>query len=192
LLSGLAICGAAGRSGDGCGHRMTSGTLASGVLQYVCKECGRASRNMARVDDYIIRVVCERLSRPDANDLLMSTRTPDTAKLRNEITTLRARQDELANSFANGQINGNQMRTGTATLDAKIGDLESRILDANRVRVFEGAIATDPVQVRERFEAFDLDRRRAIVDALLTVTIHPGQPSHGKLRTDLLPIVWKC
>lgn len=25
----------------------------------------------------------------------------------------------------------------------------------------------------------------------MTVTIHPGQPSHGKLRTDLLPVEWK-
>ena len=184
LMSGMAVCGR-------CQHPMTSGTLASGVLQYVCKQCGRVSRNMARVDDYIIRIVCERLSRPDAKDLLLTSRTPDTARLRNEITTLRARQDELAASFANGQINGNQMRVGTATLDAKIAELEARIVDANRVRVFEGAIASDPVQVRKRFEAFNLDRRRAIVDALLTVTIYPGQPSHGKLRVDLLPVEWK-
>jgi hypothetical protein len=39
-------------------------------------------------------------------------------------------------------------------------------------------------------DGYDLDRRRAIIDVLLTVTVLPGQ-ARGALRTDLLPITWK-
>jgi hypothetical protein len=39
-------------------------------------------------------------------------------------------------------------------------------------------------------KGYDLDRQRAIIDVLLTVTVLPGQ-ARGALRTDLLPITWK-
>ena len=42
-----------------------------------------------------------------------------------------------------------------------------------------------------KFDALSLDRRRAVLNALLTVTIFPGQPPHGPLRTDLVVPTWK-
>jgi hypothetical protein len=48
----------------------------------------------------------------------------------------------------------------------------------------------DPAAVLRKFKGYDLDRQRAIIDVLLTVTGLPGQ-GRGELRTDLLPITWK-
>jgi hypothetical protein len=39
-------------------------------------------------------------------------------------------------------------------------------------------------------DKLDLDRKRAVIDVLLRVTILPGQRG-GELRTELLPITWK-
>ena len=39
-------------------------------------------------------------------------------------------------------------------------------------------------------DKLDLDRKRAVIDVLLRVTILPGQ-RRGELRTGLLPITWK-
>ncbi|MDT5231996.1 MAG: hypothetical protein QOI39_2496 [Mycobacterium sp.] len=39
-------------------------------------------------------------------------------------------------------------------------------------------------------DKLDLDRKRAVIDVLLRVTILPGQ-RRGELRTELLPITWK-
>jgi hypothetical protein len=48
----------------------------------------------------------------------------------------------------------------------------------------------DPAAVLRKFKGYDLDRQRAIIDVLLTVTVLPGQ-GRGELRTDLLPITCK-
>lgn len=39
-------------------------------------------------------------------------------------------------------------------------------------------------------DKLDLDRKRAVIDVLLRVTILPGR-RRGELRTELLPITWK-
>jgi hypothetical protein len=53
-----------------------------------------------------------------------------------------------------------------------------------------GLIAADTAEVRARLDGLPLDRKRSVIDTLLTVTILPGQ-KRGALRTDLVPITWK-
>jgi hypothetical protein len=65
------------------------------------------------------------------------------------------------------------------------------VKDAAKVRVLDGLIEPgQPQVVRQRLDALELDRKRAVIDVLLTLTILPGQ-ARGDLRLDLLPITWR-
>ena len=136
----------------------------------------------------MLRWVAERLSRPDAVELLVARERQGMAQLQDEANALRARQDELAVAFAEGTINASQLRSGTASLETQLKAIESNMFDANKSRIFEGVIGA--ADVRAALNGLSLDRRRAVVGMLLTLRILPGQPSRGALRTDLLPVQW--
>jgi DNA invertase Pin-like site-specific DNA recombinase len=171
LLSGIAVCGK-------CSQALGSGRAIDGRAVYVCKHCFGVTRDMASVDELVEGVVVERLSRPDAVDLLVTEKRTDINELRDKAAALRTRQDEAAALFANGAITASQLKITTTKLSAALAEVESQMLDANKSRVFDGVIgAADPGRV---FDGLSLDRRRALVDVLLTVTIAPiGRRGRG-------------
>ena len=175
LLSGIALCGK-------CSHTMGSAKAVDkrtdGRPVYVCKNCFGATRDMASVDELIEGIVVERLARPDARDLLIAEKRDDINELRDKAAALRARQDEAAALFADGAINASQLKISTAKLAAQLAEVESKMLDANRTRVFDGVIgAADP---RAVWDGLTLDRKRAVIDVLMTITIEPvGRAARG-------------
>jgi DNA invertase Pin-like site-specific DNA recombinase len=171
LLSGIALCGR-------CGHTMGSATGPQQRRVYVCKACFGVTRDMERVDEMIEGIVVARLARPDAADLLISEKRADINELRDKAAALRARQDQAAGLFADGSITASQLKISTAKLAAQLAEIESKMLDANRIRVFDGVIGTRaPGAV---WDGLTLDRKRAIIDVLMTVTIDPvGRAGRG-------------
>ena len=106
---------------------MGSGRASStGAPIYVGKHCHKVSRDIARVDAWVIGLVIDRLSRPDAADLLIATERADLASLRDRAVVLRARQEEAAALFADGAITALQLRVTTAKIAAMLGEVESR------------------------------------------------------------------
>jgi hypothetical protein len=118
-------------------------------------------------------VILERLSRPDARELLVAGRATDTAELQLEADLLGQRLTGLADAYADGDIDAQQLRAGTERLRVRLDAIESELAAASRGSVFAGvADAPDPAKV---WEGLSLSRRRAIVDTLATVTILPGR-----------------
>jgi DNA invertase Pin-like site-specific DNA recombinase len=185
LLSGLARCGK-------CGH-----TVSSAIRQgrpdprYHCKHCLGVTRKIEWVDDFVLSVVAERLSRSDAAELLTAPDRPDMAALRTRAAALREKQSQLAEDFIADRITREQMHTATASINRQLDEIDSATVDAGKSRVLDGVIAPgDRDAVRARLDGLDLDRRRAVIDLLLTVTILPGQ-KRGAFREDLVRIEWK-
>ncbi len=136
LLTALARCGA-------CTQPLGSArTTRARAPVYVCKQkhCHGVSRSVARVDEFITGIVVERLSRPDAADLLIVEKRTDVNELRDKAAALRARQDEAAGMYADGTVNASQLRIMNMKLSAALTEIESKMLDANRTRVFDGVI----------------------------------------------------
>jgi DNA invertase Pin-like site-specific DNA recombinase len=186
LLSGLAVCGKCGKT---LGSAMPS--KRNQQPRYHCKHCHGVARKIETVDNYVLDVVAERLSRKDAADLLARKDRPDLSTLRTKANALRADQDAMATAHARGEVTLSQLIAFNRSVDAQLADLDAATLDANRSKVLDGVIvAGDRQAVRDRLDALPLDRKRAIIDLLLTVTVLPGQ-ARGPLRTDLLPIDWK-
>jgi site-specific DNA recombinase len=164
LLSGLALCGV-------CGEPVRSTVSAWGTRRapaYVCP-AGHVRRNAVELDDYVEATVVERLSRPDAAELLAPDQTGDVAALHAQDAGLRARLDELGRMFGDGMIDALQLASGTASIRTQREAVTEALAASSRGSVLQGV--ADAPDVAEVWEGLDLSRRRAIVDVLLQVTI---------------------
>ncbi|MDQ3762146.1 MAG: recombinase family protein [Actinomycetota bacterium] len=175
LLGGLARCY--------CGAPAFGTRNSRGAPGYRCREMatrlqpgsrGHVCRLSGPVDDYVTEIVIERLSRPDAADLLIDHSRPDVDALRNQAQVLRARLEELGAEFAMGELPAAQLRVINDRIGQQLAVIEAQIADAGKVSVLGGLVgATD---VRAVWGGLDIDRRRAVIDALMSITLHsPGR-----------------
>ena len=144
---------------------------------------------MAYVDELVTAVVVGRLSAPDAADLLITRKRDDIAELRDRAAALRVRQDEAASLFADGALTASQLKTATEKLSKTLAEVEAKMLDTDKARVFDGVISTaDPAAV---FDGLTLDRKRAVIDVLLTVTVLPVGKSGRGFNPESVRIEWR-
>jgi site-specific DNA recombinase len=172
LVSGIGRCGVCGGP-----VRVTAvGRKSRGKPQkpgFTCRDGKHVVRDAAEVDAFVEAVVLERLSRPDARDLLDRDSAGDTTELHLEADQLRQRRKGLADAFADGAIDAAQLRSGSERLRVRLEAVEAEIAARSRGSVLAGvADAPDPAKV---WAKLDLGRRRAIVDVLVEVTILPGR-----------------
>ena len=172
LLSGMALCGVCGapvRSTSAGGHSRGRRMKPA----YTCRSGKHVVRDAAEVDRFVEKVILERLSRKDARDLLTRDTPGDTAGLHLEADQLDQRLKGLADAYADGAIDAGQLRSGSERLRARQAAVEEEIAARSRRSVLAGvADAPDPAKV---WKGLPLDRRRAVVDVLVTVTILPGR-----------------
>jgi site-specific DNA recombinase len=177
MLSGVAACGV-------CGSLVRCTLLAStrgSVPSYCCKAGKCVVRNAAELDAYIGAVVVERLSRPDAIDLLAAPKRSDAADLITTATALRERLDGLAAAYADGAIDARQLREGSDRLRRRLDEIDEQRANAARGSVLAGVV--DAPDVAAAWERLDVDRRSAVIGALMSVTIHrtrKGRPPGWK------------
>lgn len=173
--SHLYICGVCGRADMsvvlvGPGERYHA---------YTCSPVKHIGRIAAGVDQLVDAVVVERLSRPDAVHLLDPPTVDGAAAAAVEAASLRAQLDEAASLYAKKMVTGGQLATITAELTTQIEAAEKRMVAASHGSLFGGLVGVPDVAGAWR-EAH-IDRRRRVIDALMTVTILPTQKGrrHG-------------
>ena len=195
LLGGLARCR--------CGTAAFAGRNSRGTSVYRCLALQRAdggggggghiSRKAEPVEDFVADLVIARLARSDAVDLLRDdTRIgPDVEQLRSEARALRARLEEIAAEFADGSIPASMVRTMTTRTTDRLAAVESLLADAGRVSVLAPLVGA--ADVREVWDGLDLDRRRSVIDLLMTITLHsPGMGAHARrFDPDTVEITWR-
>lgn len=174
LLTGVALCGVCGATVHRGGAPARSGR--AGYRTYRCGAAmGHIGRAAAPVDEYVSDVVVARLERPDAASLLIEDSHPDAGELRREAQALRARLDALARLLADGTLTEAAVRQESGRLRAKLDNIEAAQGSAGRINVLRGLV--DTPRVREAWERLDVDRRRAVIETLLVVTLLP--PGRG-------------
>ncbi|HWX99861.1 MAG TPA: recombinase family protein [Mycobacterium sp.] len=184
FLSGMLICGR-------CGATMTAYVNARGRHRYRCGKCLRVAIGRADTDDLIRGIVCARLALPDARELLIDRDAPDLDKLSAEANVIRARMDELATEFADGDLTPSQLRVATQRLRDKIDAIEAKMADASAASVFADVpLGTD--RVHRAFTRVDVDRQRAIINIMLTATVMPvGKPGRLPFDPERVKIEWR-
>ncbi|OOK79031.1 recombinase family protein [Mycobacterium kansasii] len=186
FLTGVLRCGKCedgGRIGGYQGPR--------GQERYRCWKCLGVAISKPETDDYIRGLVAARLAREDAKQLLIDQEAPDLDRLTSEANTLRARIDELAVAFADGDLTAGQVRTATQRLQAKLTAAESRMASASAKLVFTD-VPLGTERVHAAFARMDLDRQRAIVNTVLTGTVMPvGKRGRVPFDPERIAIEWR-
>lgn len=142
---------------------------------------GHVTREAATLDAYVEEVIVARLSEPGLLEELVKADTDhDTSGLHLELVAVRERQDELAALFAAGTITARQLATGTAKLTAKEEELTKAVAAAGRrnpMHIVAGAKDLRALWFgtrEDRSDGLSLGQRRAILDALMSVTVLPA------------------
>lgn len=168
---------------------------------YRCRASAKhISRRTAHLDSYIVDLALERLSRPDAAALLLPPAPIDDAgELATQANALRAKLDSITADYNDDQITRKQMIDMTAATRAKLAALEARMAD----RMTKSVLASVPLgtpEVADEWAGYHLDKRRAIITALMTVTVQRarrGRPAGFKVGagqnyfdTDTITVKW--
>jgi DNA invertase Pin-like site-specific DNA recombinase len=183
LLSGLALCGVCGDLLRGSGASMGRSRKGTVYPAYRCRTGKHVVVNARTLDGYVTAVVVERLSRPDAAAAMTPT-TVDSSQARTDAAALRARLDALADDL---DLDERTLARRSRALRGKLDELEARIATAARSTSLAAFDATDP---QAAWAGLDLDRRRAVVDLLLQVTVNRTDrrgviPAADRWRADL-------
>lgn len=139
----------------------------------------------------MVQAVADRLSHPNAIELLIPEERDDLDALREQARALRARLDSLAVEFADGVLSAAQIRTITKRINGQLEEIESILRDSQRSHVFDGLVGLGPEarDVAEVFNNLDLDRQRAVIDALLSITVKPTGRCGRTLRHEDVDLV---
>jgi site-specific DNA recombinase len=185
LLSGIATCPICE------GALMSRGGKPGQTYKlYRCRK-GCVGRRRDWVDEYVARVIVERLSRPDAAGLLAGDQeSPDRRALQIEAVAIRGRIEDAAALLADtGQpIAG--IRDSIQKLTTRLHEIETQLELPGADPILTELV--DAEDVRATWDGLGLNRQRAVVRKLAEVRLHPGgggRHSTGDLDRDLLELV---
>lgn len=207
LGSQMYLCGAEGCDGtvktsyqtyrDGSKRRIYT-------CRYQDRQHGRGgshvTRGMELVDDYVTSAVLARLSRGDVQAALAQAQGEDTGALYAERSRLTQEIRDLGAAHGRGVVTLAQMIAATEGLNQRLESVNRQLEGADRSGVLHqlpNVDGTDPeaaATVADWWFHDDttLDIQRAVVDALLTVTILPSRRGVRGLDTDSIDLDWKA
>lgn len=136
-----------------------------------------AVRSVAALDHYITKVVIARLSQPDAL-ALFEPPTVDAQPLFEERTAIRARVDSMASGWAVGTLTQSALLAASNAANRRLEEIDELLGQARRSSVLDGLAGRD--DVADAWNDLPLDRKRAVVDAVIDVTVLP-RPNTGRL-----------
>jgi site-specific DNA recombinase len=103
------------------------------------------------------------------------------AQLHAQANAIRARLDELGKAFVAGEIDRQQMKEGTGHGKAK---LEARLAALSGASALSGLAGH--ADAAQRWEGLSTDRRRAVIDAVWSITLNPSKRG-GRGGTKFVP-----
>ncbi|TXS30759.1 recombinase family protein [Streptomyces sp. ms191] len=179
----------------GCGEGMIcSQSGGSRLPSYRCSTRHGGGRRGDKLDEYIQDLIVERLSRPDAADLLLpGPNDADVAALQVESEQIRRRLTDLAAAFGAGQIMLPQFTAGSDVARAQLESVNNRLAAAARIDPLVPLVGAP--DVRKAWEDMQLQQRRAVLRELLEVTVRPARPGRmpdgGYFDYETIDVRWK-
>jgi site-specific DNA recombinase len=177
LLGGLATCP--------CGNVVNGSMNHRRDRVYNCQYSTRAGRpgphvavRAEAVDEYVERVVLAVLASDELADLVSPPPHVDTAGLRAQAAAIRANLDEMGADRALGLVSRSQMLAATERGNARLAEIAAELAEAAGA----GALApfTRGQAAAKVWDELDLSRKREVIRALGTVTLHPaGRGARG-------------
>ncbi|WP_368811661.1 recombinase family protein [Kocuria sp. CPCC 205263] len=177
LLSGLAVCAVCGQPMKSASASNRDGTKRT---VYRCKsvQAGHPVRNAAALDQLVAEVAVARLSQSDAAIVFASNDSVDMDALRGESIALQQRLDDATEQCAEGGISAGQLATISARIHDKLAAVSEAMAEAQSSPAVGAMLASGNVQ--EAWDAADIETRRAVVTALMSVEVLAMGKAHGK------------
>ena len=191
--SGVYRCGKCGATMISAAHNRTQSD--GWRRTYTCSASKHLGRDIEHLDAYIDTIVLARLSQADAAITLAGTNVDNGAGLQARRDGIRARLDELSSLFADGSIDGPQLKRGTVELRTQLDQTESEIAAARSASAVANLILAGD-DLRTTWRESPPDVRGKVIDALMTVTILPTvrgrKPGGGYFDPDSVLIEWRA
>lgn len=181
LLTGIARCGV-------CGNGARVLKQRESYHAYICTPGFHVARKQQWVDDFVTAVVIERLSRPDALDLLAGPDDEEAKGARAEAAALRARLDAFYDQAAGGELTPQGLARIEATLLPQIDAADRR---ARRVAVAPVVAQVAGPRAAEVWQELPIAARREVIRELLDVKILPGRQGIRTFDPKTVRITWK-
>jgi site-specific DNA recombinase len=190
LLGGIARCGRCGGVMRRAVGRMTTTKTGASKRQppsYVCSECYRVRRKQEFVDAVVEGLVVGRLQMPDAAQLFATGDRAALEEARTALEAIDARLENAADLFAAGSIDAGQMARITERLRADRAQATAAV-DAAMPAAVPAELIGD--RAAEVWAGLSMDTKRAVIEALVTVTIMPA--GSGKaFEPETVVVAWK-
>ncbi len=187
LLTGIARCGLCSDAARPGGVMRVIPASGSVPKRYGCRECFRISRKVEDVDAVVEAVIVRRLSQPDATAALASGDPERARHLLDQIDLAQARLAFAADGFADGELTGEQLRRVSSRLRPKIDAWRAELAACGPtpgLPELAGPVAA------ARWADASIEVKRAVVRALVTVTIDP-QGSGRSFDPATVRIAWR-
>lgn len=193
LLSGVLGCG-------NCGHHLTAQHTGNGQIQYNCKKCHSIGIAGVHVEKFVLDLIGERLSRPDAADLLRADEhdTARSEEIREQVRILTERLAGLGRDYGEGLLTAVQVKEATDVINGQLAAIEDGRRDRDKQHKFDG-IRLGTAQAAEDVRALSPDRLRAVADVLVELTVMRADKSAGlrkgqlgrTFEQDRIRVVWR-
>jgi len=171
LGSGLFLCGVCN---DGTTVRVGTTGGANRGSAYRCRTGRHVSRTAPTIDAYVSDVVVEFLESRRGHLDLTPGEGEDVAALRAEAQSIRLELDRLRTALGERSIDLRtfQIASGEMTADLEVTEEKLR---KHLSRTPLAALADAP-DMRKAWDAMDVDRKRAVIDFVFSVTLLPVRP----------------
>jgi site-specific DNA recombinase len=181
LGANLYLCGVCDDGTTVRSGALKSSTAGGNPRSYRCRKYSHLSRSAAPVDDMVERHAVARLMEPDAVELLAPpSKGGEMRRLHEEANTLRSRLDELDDELDDGVIDKARWRRRTERLSGRLAEIDKALSATTFSAVLDGLAGNADLPklwygtLPDRSDGLPLHRRRAVIDALMTVTLEPG------------------
>ncbi|MFJ4735206.1 recombinase family protein [Streptomyces sp. NPDC088770] len=199
LLSGLARCGVCNNGTTVTSAQRSAKGSYEGARIYKCrgpvKHLGRTAEPIDRLIAGVepgqpLGLVPQLLVREDAARLLLDDERPDMDELNAKATVLRARLKNMADAFADDdEADALEFKRAVRRIKDRLKEIEQQMTSPARAAVLGELVRSDDIVAA--WAATPLDRKRAVVDMLMTVTIHSCGPGRHRFDPESIEIVPK-
>ncbi len=159
-----------------------------GTASYRCRSCSAFHGAPAGVADaYVSMVICRRLAREDAADLIpRKPPSADTEVLERERAALRARKTSQARMHAQGLLDDDDLAEGLAEIRDRLAAVESQLATGSKSPLESIAGRADAERI---WSGMPLGLKREIIRAVATVTLY-RTPNSTAFDPDTVVLSW--
>lgn len=165
MLSGVALCGVCG------GQLYAVYPQKRRTVVYACRPSSHVARVGPPLDAYVEAALLNYLRGTNIHVLLDDGNKVDIGKLQNERTGLHAQLDELADMYAEGTIDGSQLRRGTSKLRTKLARVDNLLAELAHTNPVAELLKDGPDMLQERWDALSPDLKGKAIQRVMTVTV---------------------